>query len=114
MLFWFKTEMYDNVEPLVNVCAPSGQDLQDHLKRIESYNTRAKNPTHWQEKVYEGNDFFEKMIAEKQGNVLIIAGNNRKKTEYILKTAQAGINILANKPMCIDVKGYEQLKKAFY
>lgn len=108
-----QNKMYDNVEPLVSVYAPSGQDLQDHLKRIESYNSRAKNPTNWQEKVYQGNDFFEKMIAEKAGNVLIIAGNNRKKTEYILKTAEVGINILADKPMCIDVKGYEQLKKAF-
>lgn len=108
-----QNKMYENVEPLVNVYAPSGQDLQDYLKRIESYNTRAKNPTHWQEKVYQGNDFFEKMIAEKQGNVLIIAGNNRKKTEYILKATEANINILADKPMCIDIKGYQQLKKAF-
>jgi predicted dehydrogenase len=108
-----QNKMYDNVEPLVNVYAPSGQDLQDYLNRIESYNTRTQNPTHWQEKVYKGNDFFEKMIAEKKGNVLIIAGNNRKKTEYILKIAEAGINILADKPMCIDTKGYEQLKKAF-
>jgi predicted dehydrogenase len=108
-----QNKMYENVESVVNVYAPAGQDLQDHLKRIESYNARTKNPTHWQENVYQGNDFFEKMIAEKKGNVLIIAGNNRKKTEYILKSAEAGINILADKPMCIDVKGYEQLKKAF-
>jgi predicted dehydrogenase len=108
-----QNKMYENVEPMVNVYAPAGQDLQDHLKRIESYNARTKNPTHWKENVYQGNDFFEKMISEKNGNVLIIAGNNRKKTEYILKTAEAGINILADKPMCIDAKGYELLKKAF-
>ncbi|CAH0995181.1 hypothetical protein EMA8858_01301 [Emticicia aquatica] len=108
-----QNKMYENVEPIVNVYAPAGQDLQDHLKRIESYNARTKNPTHWKENVYQGNDFFEKMISEKNGNVLIIAGNNRKKTEYILKTAEAGINILADKPMCIDAKGYELLKKAF-
>ncbi|AFK05268.1 putative oxidoreductase [Emticicia oligotrophica DSM 17448] len=104
---------YDNVESIVNVYAPAGQDLQDHLKRIESYNTRAKNPTHWQENVYQGNDYLEKMLAEKKGNVLVIAGNNKKKTEYILKSAQAGINILADKPMCIDSKGYQQLIQAF-
>lgn len=108
-----QNKMYENVDPVVNVYAPVGQDLQDHLKRIESYNARPKNPTHWQEEVCQGSDFFEKMIAEKKGNVLIIAGNNRKKTEYILKAANAGINILADKPMCIDVKGYELLKKAF-
>ncbi len=108
-----QNKTYNNVENIVNVYAPAGQDLQDHLKRIDSYNTRAKNPTNWQENVYLGNDFFEKMIAEKKGNVLVIAGNNKKKTEYILKAAEAGINILADKPMCIDAKGYVQLQKAF-
>lgn len=113
-----QNKTYDNVESVVNVYAPAGQDLQDHLKRIESYNTRAKSPTHWQEKVYQGNDFFEKMIAENKGaaaknSVLILSGNNQKKTEYILKAAEAGMNILGDKPMCIDAKGYELLKKAF-
>ncbi len=108
-----QNKSYANVEPMVYVYAPEGQDVQDHLKRIESYNTRAINPTQWQEKVYLGNDYLEKMLAEKNGNVLVIAGNNKKKTEYILKSAEAGINILADKPMCIDSKGYEDLKKAF-
>ena len=43
----------------------------------------------------------------------MIAGNNQKKTEYILKAAEAGINILGDKPMCIDSKGYAQLQQAF-
>ena len=108
-----QNKTYNNVDSEVNVYAPAGQDLEDHLKRIESYNNRPNNPTHWKEVVCRGNDFFEKMITEKKGNVLIIAGNNQKKTEYILKAAQAGINILGDKPMCIDAKGYELLKKAF-
>lgn len=108
-----QNKTYDNVEKVVNVYAPAGQDLQDHLKRIESYNTRTKNPTNWQENVYQGNDYLEKMLAEKKGNVLVIAGNNQKKTEYILKAAEAGINILGDKPMCINSKGYAQLQKAF-
>lgn len=103
----------DNVSPIVQVYAPAGQDVEDHLKRIDAYNNRPQSPTHWQEKVYRGNDFFAKMIAEKKGNVVVMAGNNIKKTEYILKTLQAGMNVLADKPMCIDTKGYEQLKKAF-
>ena len=113
-----QNKMYENVNSNVSVYAPSGQDLQDHLKRIDSYNVRSNNPTKWQEKVYEGNDFFEKMLIENKGataknSVLILAGNNKKKTEYILKAAESGLNILADNPMCIDSKGYELLKKAF-
>lgn len=105
--------MFNNVSPIVNVYAPAGQDVEDHLKRIDNYNARPQNPTRWQEKVYKGDDFFSKMIAEKQGSVVVMSGNNAKKTEYILKTVESGMNVLADKPMCIDIKGYEQLKKAF-
>ncbi|MFC0186639.1 Type 1 glutamine amidotransferase (GATase1) [Pseudarcicella hirudinis] len=105
--------MYDNIDPNVQVYAPASQDVEDHLKRIDAYNTRAVQPTRWNEVVYRGNDFLEKMLAEKKGNMVVLAGNNRKKTEYIKKSLEAGMNVLADKPMCIDTKGYEMLKEAF-
>src|SRR5579864_650068 len=46
--------MYPEVSPVVNVYAPTGPDLQEHLARIESFNNRTNDPTHWQEKVYTG------------------------------------------------------------
>lgn len=102
-----------NVSPVVHVYAPAGLDLDLHLKRIEGYNTRAEGPTKWDEKVYAGPDFFERMIAEKAGNVVVMAGNNSKKTQYIKASVDAGMNVLADKPMCIDEQGYELLKQAF-
>jgi predicted dehydrogenase len=105
--------MYPDVDSTVYVYAPDGPDLQYHLDRINGYNTRADNPTHWKEEVYKGNDFFEKMIAEKKGNVVVLAGNNQKKTEYILESLKNGFNVLADKPMVIDSKGFEELKQAF-
>ena len=45
--------------------------------------------------------------------VRFIAGNNRKKTEYIKASVDAGLNVLADKPMCTDEKGWELLKEAF-
>src|SRR5690349_11829773 len=74
--------MYPQVDSTVYVYAPGGQDVQLHLGRIESYNTKNEAPTGWKEKVYTGNDYFEKMLAEKAGNVVVISGNNQKKTEY--------------------------------
>lgn len=105
--------MYGGVDSVVRVYAPEGSDLQLHLGRINGYNTRAEQPTHWKEEVYTGNDFFEKMIGEKKGNVVVLSGNNQKKTEYILKSLENGFNVLADKPMVIDSKGFEQLKEAF-
>ena len=105
--------MYDDVDSTVHVYAPESNDLQLHLDRINGYNTRRENPTHWNEEVYKGDDFFEKMIAEKKGNVVVLSGNNHKKSEYILKSLQSGFNVLADKPMVIDSKGFEELKHAF-
>ena len=106
-------KMYDQVSPEVYVYAPDGPDFQDHLARIEGFNTSAENPTTWQEKVYKGDDYLDKMLAEKPGNVMVTSGNNMKKTDYIKATVDAGINVLADKPMCIDQKGWETLKAAF-
>jgi len=105
--------MYRQVHPDVAVYAPDGDDLNEHLKRIEAYNTRTDDPTQWVEEVYRGDDFFAKMIAEKKGNVMITSGNNRKKTEYIKAALDAGINVLADKPMAINVQNFELLKQAF-
>lgn len=105
--------MYEMVDSTVYVYAPEGDDLQGHLARINGYNTRAENPTNWNEIVYTGSDFFEKMIAEKPGNVMVTAGNNAIKTDYILKTIEAGINVLADKPMVITPDEFPKLEQAF-
>lgn len=105
--------MYDEVDSVVHVYAPAGNDLQSHLDRINAYNSRKENATHWKEEVYTGNDFFDKMISEKKGNVVVLSGNNEKKADYILKCLQNGFNVYADKPMAIDTKQFEQLKQAF-
>jgi predicted dehydrogenase len=103
----------EGVDPVVHVFAPEGSDVQDHLNRIKGFNTRAENPTGWVEEVYTGPDFFEKMINEKPGNIMVVSGNNAKKTEYIKRTVEAGINVLADKPMVIASDDFEMLKEAF-
>lgn len=105
--------MYDQVSPDVHVYAPEGPDYQQHLNRIKSYNSRQTDPTSWNEIVYTGQDFFEKMIAEKTGNVVVLSGNNRKKAEYITKSVNAGLNVLADKPMIITPEDFPALEAAF-
>ena len=104
---------YPQVSKDVYVYAPVGFDVQEHLKRIEGFNTRAENPTNWNEEVYTGPDFLEKMLSEKKGNVMVMAGNNEKKTEYIKKTLEAGINVLSDKPMAINSENFNLLKECF-
>ncbi|HWX18847.1 MAG TPA: putative oxidoreductase C-terminal domain-containing protein [Candidatus Binatia bacterium] len=105
--------MYPQVSPVVHVYAPEGPDLQEHLQRVQSFNTRAENPTHWGEKVYAGPDFLERMVKGKAGNVVVLAGNNLRKTEYIDRSIKAGFNVLADKPMAITPEGFALLRKDF-
>lgn len=105
--------MYNNVDAVVHVYAPEGAEVKEHLNKIESYNTRAENPTRWKEEVYTGPDYLEKMLSEKPGNVVVIAGNNKLKTEYIKKSVDAGLHVFADKPMAIDQESFQLLKEAF-
>ena len=105
--------MYPEVSPVVHVYAPAGPDLDEHLKRIAGFNARSENPTHWQEKVYTGPDFLDQMARERAGNVVVISGNNARKTEYIERSVRAGLNVLADKPMAITPAGFDLLRKAF-
>ncbi|MGB8490766.1 MAG: putative oxidoreductase C-terminal domain-containing protein [Bacteroidales bacterium] len=105
--------MYPQVSPDVHVYAPDGPDLQQHLDRIGSYNNRKVDPTSWNEIIYRGQGFFEKMLAEKAGNVVVLSGNNSKKAEYISLSVEAGLNVLADKPMIITAEDFPKLQEAF-
>ncbi|HCC71511.1 MAG TPA: oxidoreductase [Bacteroidales bacterium] len=105
--------MYDNVSPEAYVYAPGGNDLDLHLDRIKAFNNRENNPTSWIENTYAGDNFFEEMIEKRPGNVVVLAGSNNKKTDYILKSVTAGLNVLADKPMVITPDKFPLLEKAF-
>lgn len=105
--------MYADVDPKVYIFAPAGDDLNEHIKRIDRFNTRADSPTSWKLQTYTGPDFADKALTEKPGNILVLAGNNAKKTDYILRAVESGVNVLADKPMAITPDDFAKLKKAF-
>ena len=73
-------EMYPEIDMKVYVYAPEGMELNNYLQRIDSYNSREKSPTSWEVEVYRGADFLDKMLKDKPGNLIILAGNNNNKT----------------------------------
>jgi predicted dehydrogenase len=105
--------IYADVDSVVHVYASEGPDVQAYLDKIDKYNTRPEEPTNWKEEVYTGADFLDKMLSEKKGNVVVLAGNNQKKTDYIKQSVDAGLNVLADKPMAIDDAGFDKLQEAF-
>ncbi len=105
--------MYPQIDSNVYVYAPKGPELEAHLTLIKQYNQREDDATHWNEIVCTGNDFFEKMLEGKKGNVVVLAGNNKLKTEYIKRSVEAGLNVLGDKPMAINSSDFNKLEQAF-
>ena len=90
----------------------SGPELADYLARIARFNTRREQPTRWQLEVHAGPDFLERMCHERPGRVAIFSGRNRGKAQRILSAVEAGINVLADKPLIVDRKELPVLEAA--
>ena len=105
--------MYQGVEPVVHVYAPKGDDVLEHMKRIEGFNTRKEQPTAWRTEMYTGPDYLQRMLQDRSGNVVVISGNNAHKAQYILSSMEAGLNVLADKPMAITPPDLKKLEQAF-
>jgi predicted dehydrogenase len=105
-------EMYPDVAARVDVFAPLGPDLIGHLNRIASFNTRRENPTAWQLEVHAGPDFFDRMLGERPGNVVILSGRNRQKIDQIAASIEAGLNVLADKPWILASNDLAKMEAA--
>jgi hypothetical protein len=105
-------EMYPGVAKQVHVYAPLGPDLIAHLERIAGFNTRRHNPTTWELEIHTGPDALERMLQERLGNVVVVAGRNRGKIDRILAAVRAGMNVLADKPWIISHEDLPKLQAA--
>ncbi|MHA4812491.1 putative oxidoreductase C-terminal domain-containing protein [Flavitalea flava] len=106
-------EMYREVDTAVWVYAPEGPELEAYQSLIRKYNTRADHPTCWVEKIYKGSDYLDRLFSEKPGNIIVLAGKNGNKTATIKRSADAGLNILSDKPMAITPADFELLEQVF-
>jgi predicted dehydrogenase len=95
-------EMYPGVAPRVDVFAPLGWDLFEHLKRIAAFNNRADRPTSWLMEIHTSPDYFERMLRERPGNVAVLSGRNRGKIDRVVASLRAGIHVLADKPWILE------------
>jgi predicted dehydrogenase len=103
-------EALPGVSPQVHVYAPLGFDLLEHLKRIAGYNNRKENPTRWELEVHTGDDFLARMLRERPGNVVVIAGRNRGKIDRIKTCVENGLSALVDKPWIIDAGDFPKLE----
>lgn len=66
-----------------------------------------------EKQVYTGDDYLQKMLADHKGNIAVLAGNNQKKTRYIMESIKAGYHVLADKPLAINPQDFKLLTEAY-
>jgi hypothetical protein len=103
-------EMYPGVDPRVDVYAPLGADLYEHLKRIDAFNRRPASPTAWTVVVHASSDAFERMLRDRPGNVVVFSGRNGAKIDRIAESVKAGLNVLADKPWILKSADLDKLE----
>jgi predicted dehydrogenase len=105
--------MIAGIDADVDVYAPAGPELDDYQRKIEGFNARAEAPTCWRLATHAAPDYLERFVAADSGDIAVLAGNNRRKIDYITRAVGAGRHVLADKPMVIDTAGFDALVKAF-
>jgi predicted dehydrogenase len=105
-------EMYPGVAPRVDIYAPLGFDLTEHLNRIARFNLRPESPTRWELEVHAGPDPLGRMLRERPGNVVVLSGRNQGKIDRIKAAVEAGLSVLADKPWVITAGDLPQLASA--
>jgi predicted dehydrogenase len=105
-------EMYPGVAPKVDVFAPLGPDLTEHLKRITAFNTRQEKPTAWSMEIHTGPDYLERMLRERPGNVVVLSGRNKPKIDRIAAAVHGGLHVLADKPWILEAGDLPKLEAA--
>ncbi len=104
-----QAESSERLSDEVYVYSPGCPELDQHLARIQSYNSRKERPTGWKEVVYTGSDYLRKMREERKGDLVVLSGNNRIKIDYIEECVRAGLHVFADKPVVIDPQGFQRL-----
>ncbi|NGF56372.1 oxidoreductase [Parapedobacter sp. SGR-10] len=102
--------VHAEIDSVVHLFAQTDTAVEGYTKLIEQYNSRETDPTNWKIKTYYGNDFLDKAFVGETGNVVVLAGDNQKKIDYIASSAGHGRDVFADKPLVIETKGYQKLK----
>ena len=98
----------------VYVYAPFRNDLAaSYSNLINRFNKSDTSGRPWRLHTHVGDDYLERMLQDRKGEMVLIASNNQQKADYILKTAEAGLDVIADKPMALTSADFSKLQAAF-
>jgi predicted dehydrogenase len=103
-------ERHPRVRDEIFVYAPAGPELDDFLALIDAFNRRAERPTGWRPVVRAGGGSLERLLAERPGEIVILAGRNDRKMALMRRLHDGGFHVLADKPWLAGSEGVDDLR----
>src|SRR5262245_17710413 len=94
------------------VYAPDGPERRDFLALVERFNHRAEAPTRWRPTVVGDDDPLARLIAERRGDVVVLAGRNGGKARTMRRLHEAGFHVLADKPWLVAPDALEDVRRS--
>src|SRR5919201_1996030 len=73
------------------VYAYEGAELRDFLALVERFNCRAPKPTRWHPVVMTSDDPLARLVDERRGDVVVLAGRNGSKARTIRRLHDSGV-----------------------
>ena len=92
------------------VYAPEGAELRDFLALVERFNRRSANPTRWRPVVTTADDALGRLVEERRGDMVILAGRNGGKARTIRQLHESGFHVLADKPWLVEPGDLEHVR----
>src|SRR5258708_381597 len=75
----------------VFVYAREGAELRDFLALVERFNRRSSHPTRWRPVVTTSDDPLGRLVDERRGDVVVLAGKDGGKARAIRRLHEAGV-----------------------
>jgi len=94
----------------VFVYAREGAELHDFLALVERFSRRSPNPTRWRPVVTTCDDPLERLVDERRGDVVVLAGKNGGKARTIRRLHESGFHVLADKPWLVQPADLEHVR----
>src|SRR5882724_3471719 len=94
----------------VFVYAREGAELRDFLALVERFNRRSPHPTRWRPVVTTSDDPLGRLVDERRGDVVVLAGRNGGKARTIRRLHESGFHVLADKPWLVEAADLEHVR----
>jgi predicted dehydrogenase len=94
----------------VLVYAREGRELKDFLTLVDRFNGRSADPTRWRPIVTTCDDPLARLVDERRGDVVVLAGKNGGKARTIGRLHDAGFHVLADKPWLVEPADLEHVR----